>query len=158
MLDWAGRLPTFELSTLMRLTLIPAIHRATHRIGLYLELCEHNLAQGEAHILAHLAQSGPATVGALHEALAHKRSTLTSILDRLVERGLVTRETGTKDRRTFVVALTRKGKRVALETLRHLFALESAVKRNFSDPALDGFVAVLAAIEEAAGRRTPLPK
>jgi DNA-binding MarR family transcriptional regulator len=75
----------------MRLTLIPAIHRATHRIGLYLELLrDHHLAQGEAHILAHLAQSGPATVGALHEALAHKRSTLTSILDRLVERGLFT--------------------------------------------------------------------
>lgn len=138
----------------MRLTLIPAIHRATHRIGLYLELLrEHDLAQGEAHILAHLAQSGPATVGALHEALAHKRSTLTSILDRLVERGLVTRETGTKDRRTFVVTLTPKGKRVAVETLRHLWVLETAVKRKFSGATLDSFVAVLAAIEVAASDR-----
>jgi DNA-binding MarR family transcriptional regulator len=143
----------------MRLTLIPAIHRATHRIGLYLALLrDHGLAQGEAHILAHLAQSGPATVGTLHVALAHRRSTLTSILDRLAERGLVTRETGTKDRRTFVVALTPKGKRVARETLRHLLALETGVKRNFSDATLDSFLAVLAAVEEAANDRAASPK
>ena len=85
-------------------------------------------------------------MGTLPEALAHKRSTLTSILDRLVERGLVTRETGPKDRRTFVVGLTPKGKRVARETLRHLFALETAVKRNFSGATLDRFLAVLAAV------------
>lgn len=142
----------------MRLTLIPAIHRATHRIALYLTLLpEHGIAQGEAHILALLAQSGPATVGALHDALAHKRSTLTSILDRLVERGLVTRETGT-DRRTFVVALTRKGKRVAMETLQHLLDLEAAIKRKFGVPALDSFLSVVAAIEEAANTRMPAPK
>jgi len=97
-------------------------------------------------------------VGALHEALAHKRSTLTSILDRLVERGLVTRETGTEDRRTFVVALTRKGKRVAVDTLLHLSALETAVKRKFTGATLDSFVAVLAAIEGAANDRTAAPK
>ena len=138
----------------MRLTLIPAIHRATHRIGLYLSLSgEHGLAQGEAHILAHLAQSGPATVGELHKGLAHKRSTLTSILDRLVERGLVTRETGAKDRRTFVVALTRKGKRVAMETQRHLLGLEAAVKQKFSAATLESFLSVLGAIEEATNAR-----
>ena len=86
--------------------------------------------QGEAHILAHLADSGSASVGELHEVLAHKRSTLTSILDRLVERGFVTREAGIKDRRTFIVELTRDGKRVAVETNRHLLDLEQAVRAN----------------------------
>jgi DNA-binding MarR family transcriptional regulator len=143
----------------MQLLLIPAIHRATHRIGLYLALLrEHGLAQGEAHILAHLAQSGPATIGALHEALAHKRSTLTSILDRLVERGFVIRETGTQDRRTFVVSLTRKGRRVAMETLRHLLHLEMAVRRKFSGATLGTVVAVLADIEEASNARTASAK
>lgn len=143
----------------MRLQLIPAIHRATHRIGLSLaQLREHELSQGEAHILAQLAQSGPATVGDLHTGLAHKRSTLTSILDRLVERGFVTRETGRQDRRTFVVSLTRKGKPVAMETLRHLLDLERAVRRKFSGATLDAVVAVLAAIEEAANARTASAK
>ena len=44
----------------MALRLVPPIHRATHRIGLYLaDLREHGLSQGEAHILAHLATSAP---------------------------------------------------------------------------------------------------
>src|SRR5206468_5568227 len=106
----------------------------------------------------HLAQSGPATVGALHKALAHKRSTLTSILDRLVERGFAARETDTEDRRTFLVSLTRKGKRVAIKTRRHLLDLEMAVRREFPGDVLDTAVAVLAAVEDAADRRSQSPK
>jgi DNA-binding MarR family transcriptional regulator len=116
---------------------------------------EHGLSQGESHILAHLVDSGPATVGELHRGLAHKRSTLTSILDRLVERGFVTREAGTTDRRTLIVALTRTGKRVARETHRQLLGLEQVVRRKFPGAAIETFVAVLAAIEVAADRSLP---
>jgi len=75
----------------MPLRLVPPIHRATHRVGLYLaDLRDDGLSQGEAHILALLATAAPATIAELHRGLAHKRSTLTSILDRLAERGFVT--------------------------------------------------------------------
>jgi hypothetical protein len=48
---------------LMSLRLVPAIHRATHRIGLFLaDLRDDSLSQGESHILASLATSGPATI------------------------------------------------------------------------------------------------
>ncbi|HET7746550.1 MAG TPA: MarR family transcriptional regulator [Vicinamibacteria bacterium] len=135
----------------MTLRLVPPIHRATHRIGLYLaDLREHGLSQGEAHILAHLATSGAATVGELHAGLAHKRSTLTSILDRLAARALVTREVGAEDRRTFVVDLTARGRRVAAEVHRHLAALEAAVEDRVSKDELRGFLKVLAAVEELA--------
>jgi DNA-binding MarR family transcriptional regulator len=135
----------------MSLILIPAIERATHRIGLYLAtLREQGLTQGEAHILAHLASSGPATVGELHSSLAHKRSTLTSILDRLAERGYITRESGRTDRRTFVVTLTRSGEPVALRVHRHLLLLEQAVRRKFGGATLDTFVTMLATIERLA--------
>src|ERR1700736_3866128 len=71
----------------MPLRLVHPVHRATHRIGLYLDdLRERGLTQGEAHILALLAHSAPAKVADLHRGLAHKRSTLTSILDRLANR------------------------------------------------------------------------
>src|SRR5436190_6099133 len=112
----------------MPLHLVHPIHRATHRIGLYLdELGEPGLTQGEAHILALLAHSSPANVADLHRGLAHKRSTLTSILDRLANRGLVTRKVGESDRRTFVVTLTVKGRRLAHRVNRHLSDLERAV-------------------------------
>src|SRR5213082_2170508 len=98
----------------MPLRFVSPIHRATHRIGLYLaDLREDGLSQGEAHVLAHLATSGAASIADLHRGLAHKRSTLTSILDRLAERGFVTREVGAADRRTFIVRPTRAGRRIA---------------------------------------------
>src|SRR6476620_6965193 len=115
----------------MPLRLVPPIHRATHRIGLYLaRLNEDGLSQGEAHILALLATSGPATIADLHRGLAHKRSTLTSILDRLADRRFITREVGAKDRRTFVITPTAKGLQVARRVHRHLTDLEDAIGRR----------------------------
>jgi DNA-binding MarR family transcriptional regulator len=134
---------------------VPPIHRATHRIGLYLaNLREDGLSQGEAHILALLATSGPATIADLHRGLAHKRSTLTSILDRLADRGFVTREVGADDRRTFLITPTAKGRRAAARVHRHLADLEQAVARRITSAEVRGFNAVVAAIEDEAHRRT----
>jgi DNA-binding MarR family transcriptional regulator len=134
----------------MSLNLVPPIHRATHRIGLYLaSLPDYSLSQGEAHILAQLA-SGPATIAQLHKGLAHSRSTLTSILDRLVARDLVTRAVGKADRRTFVVATTASGRKVARRVLRHLADLERAVRARVSANDVHGFLKVVAAVEEGA--------
>jgi DNA-binding MarR family transcriptional regulator len=146
----------------MSLRLVPHIHRATHRIGLYLaHLREDGLSQGEAHILALLASSGPATIAELHRGLAHKRSTLTSILDRLADRGFITREVGATDRRTFVIAPTAKGASIARRVHRHLLDLEEAVARRVSADDLKSFMKVVSAVEDEAHagrkRRTPAP-
>lgn len=134
---------------------MPPIHRATHRIGLYLAtLREDGLSQGEAHILALLATSGPATIADLHRGLAHKRSTLTSILDRLADRGFVTREVGADDRRTFLITPTAKGRRAAARVHRHLADLEQAIARRITSADVRAFHKVVAAIEEEAHRRT----
>jgi DNA-binding MarR family transcriptional regulator len=136
------------------LTLIPPVHRATHRVGLYLASAQADaLSQGESHILALLATSSPMTIGALHTGLAHKRSTLTSILNRLVARGLVTREVGESDRRTFVVATTARGRRVARDVYRQLLDLERAVKARVSEADRAAFSRVAAAIEAEAHTR-----
>jgi DNA-binding MarR family transcriptional regulator len=141
------------------LRLIPPVHRATHRIGLYLAGGQAEaLSQGESHILALLATSSPLTIGELHQGLAHKRSTLTSILNRLVARGLVTREVGESDRRTFVVALTAKGRRVAREVYQQLSDLERAVEAHVSVADLLGFSKVVAAIETEAHMRATKKK
>src|SRR5438105_2084297 len=116
------------------LRLVPPIHRATHRIGLYLADLPHDgLSQGEAHILALLATAAPATIAELHRGLAHKRSTLTSILDRLVARGLITRAVGETDRRTFVITPTARGRAAAKRVHRHLADLEAAVSRRVTN-------------------------
>jgi DNA-binding MarR family transcriptional regulator len=118
---------------------------------LYLaELREHGLSQGEAHILAYLAASRPATIAELHASLAHKRSTLTSILDRLADRGLITREVGAEDRRTFVIDTTPKGRKVAAQVHDHLIALEETVRRRVTKAEAQAFLKVLAIVEELA--------
>src|SRR5215813_6761059 len=138
----------------MPLRLVHPVHRATHRIGLYLDdLGESGLTQGEAHILALLAHSGSANVAHLHRGLAHKRSTLTSILDRLAKRGLITRAVGETDRRTFVVRPTAKGRKLAHRVQRHLSALEQAVVHRVSAADIKGFNKVVTALEQEAHGR-----
>jgi DNA-binding MarR family transcriptional regulator len=92
-------------------------------------------------------------VADLHRGLAHKRSTLTSILDRLAERRLITRAVGESDRRTFVVKLTAKGRRLAQRIQRHLSALERAVVRRVNASDVRGFNRVVAALEQEAHQR-----
>jgi DNA-binding MarR family transcriptional regulator len=117
-------------------------------------LRERGLTQGEAHILALLAHSAPANVADLHRSLAHKRSTLTSILDRLAKRGLITREVGKTDRRTFLIMLTAKGRKLARRVSRHLSDLERGVVRRVSAADIKGFSKVVAALEQEARQRT----
>ena len=142
----------------MSLRLVPPIHRATHRLGLYLaDLRDDGLSQGEAHILALLATSAPATIAELHRGLAHKRSTLTSILDRLADRGFITREVGVEDRRTFVITPTAKGVQIARRVHRHLAALEEAVGSRVTADDMKGFLKVVSAVENEAHKR-PRPR
>jgi len=123
----------------MPLSFVHPVHRATHRIGLYLDkLGEPGLTQGEAHILAMLAHSGPAKVAELHRGLAHKRSTLTSILDRLA----------------FIVTLTAKGRKLAHRISSHLLELEREVARGVTAAEIKGFKKVVAALERQAHYRT----
>jgi DNA-binding MarR family transcriptional regulator len=134
----------------MNLRLIFDIHRATHRIGLFIQRHVPDLNQAEAHILCHLAESGDSTIADLHRAFAHKRSTLTSVLDRLAARRLVTREPSLKDRRSFVVALTRSGATKAAKLHKHLETLEADALRGDDRKSVEAFHEVIRRLEQTA--------
>jgi DNA-binding MarR family transcriptional regulator len=131
------------------LQLIFHIHRATHRIGLYIQRHTPDLTQAEAHILCHLHESGDSTIADLHRAFAHRRSTLTSVLDRLEARKLVKRATTQKDRRSFLVSLTAPGRKKAAKIHRYLELLERAVLRK-DRARLGAFQQIVSELEEAA--------
>ena len=133
--------------TAAALRLIPRLHRATHRVGLLLER-ELAMTQAEAHVLAHLAERPEATVGALHLALAHRRSTLTSVLDRLETRGWVTRRIATGDRRSFEVVMTAAGSRAARRVHAVLARIERDLERSIGAHAA---AALGDALEQLAG-------
>jgi DNA-binding MarR family transcriptional regulator len=135
----------------MALRLIPHIHRATHRIGLHIEhLRDPAVNQAEAHVLAHLAVSGPSTIGEVHHAFGHKRSTLTSILDRLERRKLIVRTSDARDRRTFVVGLTATGRASAGRVVAHLTAFETVVLRGAAPGDVRAFRRILERFESAS--------
>jgi DNA-binding MarR family transcriptional regulator len=135
----------------MALLLIPPIHRATHRIGLYIGRAPGvAVSQAEAHILAHLAGAVDCTISELHQAFAHKRSTLTSILDRLAERGFVVRESDARDRRTFRVRLTPNGAKAAKKVSAWLERLERAVLARLTAAELRAFTKVVNIVQELA--------
>jgi DNA-binding MarR family transcriptional regulator len=134
----------------MRLQLVFGIHRATHRIGLFIQRHEPDLTQAEAHILCHLHEFGDSAISDLHRAFAHKRSTLTSVLDRLESRSLVRRESSEKDRRSFVVRLTRSGKTKAAKVHRLLESLEAGVLRSADRGAVQALDRLIGGIEQGA--------
>jgi DNA-binding MarR family transcriptional regulator len=135
------------------LRLIPEIHRATHRIGIFLDSLE--ITQGEGHILSHLAASGDTSIAELHRALAHRRSTLTSILDRLAERQYISRESDPKDRRSFIVRLSTKGKTVATRVHRELARIEGSALKGVTGHEFQSVVKVLQTLEKTADRASP---
>lgn len=135
------------------LRLIPEIHRATHRIGIYLDSL--GITQGEGHILSHLAASGDSTIAELHRALAHRRSTLTSILDRLAERRFITRESDPNDRRSFIVRLSKRGKTVAAQVHRELAHIEESALKGVTGHEFQSVVKVLQTLEKTADRASP---
>jgi DNA-binding MarR family transcriptional regulator len=134
----------------MALRLIPHIHRATHRIGMHIAgLDDPAVNQAEAHVLAYLAVAGESTIGQVHRAFGHKRSTLTSILDRLEERGLIARTSDQRDRRTFVVSLTRTGRAAARRVTDHLEAFERRALQAAAPADVRAFLRVLERFEAA---------
>jgi DNA-binding MarR family transcriptional regulator len=132
----------------MALRLIPHIHRATHRIGMHIAgLDDPSVNQAEAHVLAHLASAGESTIGQVHRAFGHKRSTLTSILDRLEERRLIARTSDERDRRTFVVSLTKSGRAAARRVTQHLEAFERRALHTAPPADVRAFLRVLQRFE-----------
>lgn len=138
----------------MALRLIAHLHKATHQVGLHIhrELSEIAISQAEAHVLSFLSASGPCSVADVHHSFGHRRSTLTSILNRLEDRGLIAREIHPDDRRSYLLRVTREGKPLASKARRTLEQLEAAALASVSRQQLAGFVAVIEAIQAAAGQ------
>jgi DNA-binding MarR family transcriptional regulator len=136
----------------MALRLIAHLHKATLQVGLYIhrELSELGISQAEAHVLSHLSVRGTCSIADVHHSFGHRRSTLTSILNRLEDQGLIAREVHPDDRRSYLLRLTPDGKPVASKARRTLERLEAAALSRLSEQQVASFVAVIDAIQAAA--------
>lgn len=93
---------------------VTQLHRAVHALGLFVDAnFGPALSQPEALILVQLLSAGPSTINDVHRAFLHRRSTLTSVLDRLETKGFIARRASAGDRRAIDVKLTREGRKIA---------------------------------------------
>lgn len=134
--------------------LVPSLERATHALSLWIERAFRDLriTQAEAHVLAYLAGHAPCSINDLHHSFGHKRSTLTSLLDRLESRGWIVRGTDPASRRQVLVELTDAGRQVGERVSAALHALDERVLARVDEGEAGGFLRVLQALEEELSR------
>ena len=136
----------------MALTFLSPLHRATRQIGLWFEeRMPAGVAAGEGHLLTYLVPYGPCPVSELVRVFGMKHSTMTSVLDRLEERGLVERKANPEDKRSFLIGLTRKGQSTAARVNVLVEEIEREIGKRLTKQELAGFQRVMEAVGEATG-------
>ncbi|HEX8906952.1 MAG TPA: MarR family transcriptional regulator [Longimicrobiaceae bacterium] len=134
----------------MPLQFLSPIHKATRQITVYLQSLqdEAGLSPPEGHLLTYLQSYAPAPIGELVRVFGIKQSTFTSMLDRLEKAGLIRREVNPGDRRSFMIHITDDGRELAERANRQLEAFEEELRGRLTTREIEGFQAVMAAIEE----------
>lgn len=134
----------------MSLQFIPDLHRVSGFLGGALSQSSGlGLPPGEIFTLAVLCEKELFDIGALQRRLALPGSTLSSILNRLEKRGLLTRRASLRDRRTFEVVLTDEGHLKAQSARAFLEALEEKMSLHLSYGHVIAFTEVIEAFEKA---------
>ncbi len=130
------------------LTFLSPIHKASRQIAVYLEgqMEDLDVSPLEGHVLSYLRSYAPCPISELGRVFGLKGSTLTSMLDRLEDREIIGREINPDDRRSFVIKLTREGRRLADRIQKIVEELEQLLGRVVGANDVKGFEAVMAAI------------
>ena len=128
-----------------------ALQRATHATlhVLAAELVDLDLTASEINALANLADGRARTVSELGAAMGTRPTTLTSVLDRLERRGLITRGTRPGDRRAVLIALTSSGQLTATTIRQTISDLEHRALDGVPAQAVGAFHTVLQALTKA---------
>lgn len=131
--------------------MILALQRATHQTLRLLaaSAAGEQLSASELNVLANLADGRVRSVGELAALAGTRPTTLTSLLDRLAGRGLLTRDLDPADRRSFLLHLTGEGAAAAAAALGAMAAIEQDALGVVTPAELAGFHAVARALTQA---------
>lgn len=119
-----------------------------------LELClmPFGITTGQYNALNQLEEHGAMTQKHLAELLKKEQATVARSLERLVQRGLVTRTPDPKDRRANIVEVTPEASQLLSEIEPVVARRQSQVADGISEDELETFFDVLARIESNATR------
>jgi MarR family transcriptional regulator, organic hydroperoxide resistance regulator len=124
------------------LTLQRATHATLHHLSV--ALADLDLTASEINALGNLGDGQARTTSQLGAAVGAKPTTLTGVLDRLENKGYITRRASPNDRRAVVITLTTAGRRVARRVRKAMSDLE----HRLPPESIETFRAVLAALTE----------
>jgi DNA-binding MarR family transcriptional regulator len=126
------------------------IERLGQRSGRWMQerLARLDVTDLELHVVWHLRKRGR-PVAELQQAFGIHPSTLTGVIDRLERRGYARRQINAEDRRSYLVELTPEGVRTAAAISAVVEGFEAQIRRRVSHAELEGFFAVVEAIDAA---------
>lgn len=129
-----------------------AAQRATHATLRVLahRLADLDLSASEINALANLAERDGLPVSRLGAVAGVRPTTLTSVLDRLERRGMLTRAADAGDRRSVLVRLTPAGRTVAGRIRREVAELDRTALAGLPASAVSGLRRGLDALAELA--------
>lgn len=128
------------------------VHAAYRTLARAVERDGDGADSSEAHVISYVQRYGPCTVGQLSRVFGHKGATLTGLLDRLEKRGLLTRGPNPKDRRSWLVRTTPKGRGVVRKLARRVVDTECALRSTVADRDYEAFLRVIDAIKQLETR------
>jgi DNA-binding MarR family transcriptional regulator len=130
------------------LKILSPLHKAIRQIEIFLDrkTSQHNLSCSEGHMVSYLLSYSPCPLADLNRILNLKPSTLTSMLDRLEKRKIITRKIYPDDRRSWIIELQPEGKKLAKEIRSTLESFEQSIIQQLSEEELEAFEKVTSII------------
>lgn len=113
----------------------------------------HGLTHAQFDVIATLGNTAGMSCRELSERTLITKGTLTGVLDRLLEKGLITRTVPEHDRRSLFVALTPAGEAVFNQAFPDVIQHCGAAMDYLDDAALAHHVTLLAALRAAIGNK-----
>lgn len=107
-----------------------------------------NLTIAEANAIYAIGPDEPKTMKEIAETLGVAVSTPTRTIDRLVEKGFVTRNVGEKDRRQLLIKLTPTGKNVLAGMDKEGLEMTKKLLKNLSDEEIEAYKNILLKIRD----------
>ncbi|CAM3432882.1 MULTISPECIES: MarR family winged helix-turn-helix transcriptional regulator [Saccharibacillus] len=109
---------------------------------------QEELTNDQYYLLQHIMQRGPRTSSELAETFKVVKSSITAIVTRLVDRGLIERTRSEADRREVYLSLTERGHRIAEQVEQRVSESVGGYLSHFEQQEIE---MVMAAFEKLAG-------
>lgn len=113
------------------------------------QICCHKVTISQCHALEMLQARGPMTMSELARALFLDASTVTRVVDHLVEHGFALRTVDVADRRVYRVRITDEGDRLVCQIRRDLVAEQREVLQQVPAASREAVIAALGRLLDA---------